>query len=84
MTFAFGRGRAYDLADAEHRLRARRAAGQHDGFGVGRDLNLFAGKQLVQLLLEAADRLLDDQVVLRALAAAPDDQADRPRASFRR
>ena len=33
--------------------------------GVGRDLNLLAGEQLMQLLLERADRLLDDDVVLQ-------------------
>ena len=71
MTFALARGGADDLADAEHRLRARRAPGQHDRFGVVRHLNVLAREQLVQLLLEAADRLLDDEVVLHRADCRP-------------
>ena len=36
-----------------------------------RDLDVLAGKQLMELLLERRDRLLDDQVVLHALRRRP-------------
>ena len=41
-------------------------SGQHGRVFVGADLDVFAGEQRLQLLLQRRDRLLDDQVVLRA------------------
>jgi hypothetical protein len=70
-------GRAHHLADAEHDRRVRDATRQDDALGVGRDQHVLTGKELVNLLLERAHRLLHDHVVLDAPGVTPDDQADR-------
>ena len=80
MTFVFGATRSAIFADAQHHVRCstRCPTGSiASAFDVDRDV--LAGKQLLQLLLERADRLLDDDVVLLALVGAPDNQADRAR-----
>ena len=54
------------------------SAGEDRRVVADADLDRFTGKQRLQLLLKRRDRLLDDQIVLRALRIAPDNQADGP------
>ena len=46
---------------------------------VDRHLNVLAGEQQMELLLQRRNRLLDDDVVLLAAIGAPHDQADGSR-----
>ena len=77
MTCAFGSGRRGDLAVRSITFVFETWPERIVAPSFDRDRDVFAGKQRVQLLLEARDRLLDDDVVLLARARAPDDQADR-------
>ena len=76
MTFAAPLVPAGNLAGAQHDGVARHLPRQDDRFLVDRDPDVFAGKQLIERLLQRGHAGIDDDVVLRALRAAPDDQAD--------